>query len=171
MPSFTPDQISRHDLDWQILRDGGIALYMQSDPLQVDLSWLRSHGYKIEELECSSWHSEQAMHEALASALHFPSYYGRNLNALNDCLCDDLGISPSTGLAVVFHHFDRFAKVSQSAHSVVHTFAAASRHHMLLGERLLLLLQCNDPNSSFRGLAPVDASWNAKEWLLRDRGV
>lgn len=40
------------------------------------------------ELNCISITTPQALHEALAEALHFPQWYGHNLDALYDCLTD-----------------------------------------------------------------------------------
>ncbi|MFI8943197.1 barstar family protein [Streptomyces syringium] len=55
------------------------------------------------------------MHRAIAAALHFPDYYGHNLDALNDCLGDVACFGPyddepeRTGLALSFANYDRFA--------------------------------------------------------------
>lgn len=32
--------------------------------------------------------TKEVMHSYLAGKLHFPSYYGKNLDALHDCLCE-----------------------------------------------------------------------------------
>ena len=38
------------------------------------------------QLSARKWRTEQDVHDALARALQFPGYYGRNLDALFDCL-------------------------------------------------------------------------------------
>ena len=38
------------------------------------------------QLSARAWRTEQDVHDALARALQFPGYYGRNLDALFDCL-------------------------------------------------------------------------------------
>ena len=40
------------------------------------------------QLSAARWLSADAAHEELAAALDFPEYYGRNLDALHDCLTD-----------------------------------------------------------------------------------
>ncbi len=37
-------------------------------------------------LDCAGLENAQALHEALAEALQFPEWYGKNLDALYDCL-------------------------------------------------------------------------------------
>ena len=40
------------------------------------------------QLSAAAWHTARDAHDALAQALRFPDYYGRNLDALHDCLTD-----------------------------------------------------------------------------------
>ena len=40
------------------------------------------------QLSAAAWRTEGDAHEALARALSFPAHYGRNLDALHDCLTD-----------------------------------------------------------------------------------
>ena len=39
-------------------------------------------------VDCAPLQTADAFHEALAGALEFPDYYGKNLDALFDCLTD-----------------------------------------------------------------------------------
>ena len=39
-------------------------------------------------VDCAGIPDKAALHLALAGALHFPEYYGKNLDALYDCLMD-----------------------------------------------------------------------------------
>ena len=41
-------------------------------------------------IDCTLIPDKAALHQALAQALHFPNYYGNNLDALYDCLTDIL---------------------------------------------------------------------------------
>lgn len=49
--------------------------------------------------------------EKIAKAMHFPSYFGKNWDALNDCLTD-MEWERATGYVLLFQSPDRFIKTS-----------------------------------------------------------
>lgn len=171
MALFTDDEIHDGNADWQILRDGGISLYLRPAVLEAELEWLRSRDYELKELDSGLWLTEALMHDALASALCFPAYYGRNLDALNECLTEDVAVPTIGGLVLVLKRFHLFAEVSSLARAVLDICARASRSYMLSGRRFMVLVHSDDPLSRFDGLGCVDAGWNRKEWLLKNRGL
>ncbi len=58
---------------------------------------------KIYHLSCVHLHSVDELHAALAAVLDFPPYYGRNMDALYDCLTEKAAGSPFT---LSLHHWD-----------------------------------------------------------------
>ncbi len=81
--------------------------------LQEAITELERLGYRVVLLDAGTWHDEADFHRDIAEALSFPSYYGRNLDALNDCLVTDAaegehGWDPAndTGLVLVFDNVD-----------------------------------------------------------------
>ena len=168
MASFTDDEVVREALDWVILRDGGIALYWRASVLEADLQQLRTRDYEVKDIDASLWLTEEAMHEALAVELRLPAYYGRNLDALDDSLVSDLQVSRVGGLVIVLRHYDK-AVERDVADVVLDILAKACRCHMLQGERLLVLVQSDDPQISFRSLGAVGAVWNYREYLTTSR--
>src|SRR5438876_1591342 len=103
MAVFRDDDLQR--LDWRLLLQGPITLYYRPEVLTEDIAWFANHGYLINHFDCRTWETSADMHAALAAELAFPDYYGRNLNALNDCL-SDLLIPDESGRALVFSHYD-----------------------------------------------------------------
>src|SRR4029434_442392 len=89
-------------LDWSLLQNGATTLYLRPEFLAEDVEWLETHDYQIDRFECSAWIDESKMHEALSSGLGFPAYYGRNLDALNDCIID-IEIPEASGRVLIFH--------------------------------------------------------------------
>jgi RNAse (barnase) inhibitor barstar len=185
MAVFKADELHDEQLDWTILRDGGVCLYWRQEILTDELNWLKSNEYKIISFEAaewqsaSEWESERRMHESLKAQLSFPDYYGKNLDALDECMLDDLVVPDSGGLALVLNHYDRFSNPvdlpasgeRRTAEVVLSIFAKAVRYHMLFGRRLLILVQSDDPKIEFGRFGGVAASWNHREWLNKNRGL
>jgi hypothetical protein len=176
MAVFTKEEIGE-TLDWAILRDGGVSLYHKRTYLDEDIAWLTSRRYLIYPIDCASWVSSAAMHDSLKQVLEFPDYYGRNFDALNDCL-RDIDVPLDGGAAVLLDRFDLYAHALGTPTSERHDakvllgiFARASREALLSGRRFITLVQSDDPRMHFEGLAPVHAQWNWREWLMKNRGL
>ena len=177
MAAFGQDE--DNTLDWEILRDGGISLYRNRQYLSDDAQWLELRGYRTLAVDCAIWTSYAAMHESLEESLSFPAYYGRNFNALEDCLWD-LEVPDDGGLALILKSYDTYARGLGSANqktgmddakAVLHILAGTSRYFLLFGKRFIVLVQSDDPRMSFEGLGGVATQWNRREWLNKDRGL
>jgi len=185
MANFKANEVNDEQRDWIILRDGGVHLYLRQEILADDIDWLKANGYRIisfdaaEWQSASDWESERLMHESLKAQLSFPDYYGKNLDALDECILEDLVVPDAGGLALVLNHYDRFFTPLSStavhdrstAEVVLSILAKAVQYHMLFGRRLLILVQSDDPNIQFGRLGGVAASWNHREWLNKNRGL
>ena len=102
------------DLAFRLVANTFVTLFWRLALFDETTDWLRTHGYDVVRLNASDWVEEADLHRELAAALEFPSYYGKNLDALNDCMRDvvtcDYGTSPeATGLVLAFTGYDRFA--------------------------------------------------------------
>jgi RNAse (barnase) inhibitor barstar len=171
MVTFSHESKDYQRLDWTLLQNGAVTLYLRPEILNEDLEWLRVHQYRIDTFKCSAWNSEKEMHQALASGLDFPGYYGCNLNALNDCL-SDIEIPEESGRVLVFQRYDAFAaKVPDVAWAVLDIAEVNSRRFLLFGQRLLVLVQSDDPRISFEPVGGRSATWNLREWLNKSRGL
>ncbi|WP_171905259.1 barstar family protein [Cellulosimicrobium cellulans] len=111
---------------------------------------LAAHEFQVVVLEAGSWSTGAEVHRDIAVALDFPAYYGRNLDALNDCFSDvvarEYGWQPSAaGLALVFLGFDRFAAaLPDFAPALVDILVTQARDASEAGATMVLLLQSDD---------------------------
>src|SRR5579872_5137179 len=100
MAVFAINDFDFQRLDWRLLQNGAVVLYLRRDILEPDIAWLKEHAYEVKRLDCLTWSDERAMHLAMAATLSFPDYYGMNLIAMNDCI-SDLEIPAEGGLVLV----------------------------------------------------------------------
>jgi RNAse (barnase) inhibitor barstar len=169
MATFSIEGSDFERLDWRLLQNGAVSLYCRHDVLDADLDWLWKHGYRVAELD-GRWSDADAMHAAFAKTLSFPDYYGKNLDALNDCI-SDLDVQDG-GLVLVFRRFDAFASRHRAvAQAVLDILAHNARRFLLFGRRLIVLVQSDDPKISFEPIGATAVGWNPKEWSHKDRGV
>lgn len=154
-------------LDWKILQNGWASLYWRPEVLNRDLEWFKKEKFETILFDCSGWGQTKNIHKALKKQLHFPDYYGENINALNDCL-SDLQINDN-GLVIVFEKFHLANK--DYAFPLLDTFADNARKHVLFGKKLITLIQTDDPGYQIEPIGACSISWNFSEWLNKDRGL
>jgi hypothetical protein len=115
------------------------------------------------------------MHSNLARAFEFPQYYGRNLDALNDCLQDVAfycygAQSDSAGTVLILNHFDGFARSNREvAQALLDIYAGVASMAMLIGHRMLCLVQSDDPQLEFDPVGGSPVMWNPQEWQRAKR--
>jgi RNAse (barnase) inhibitor barstar len=169
MAAFSDNDFDR--LDWQLLQNGAINLYYREPILREDISWLADHGYLIHEFDCGIWNSQSDFHEEVRAKLNFPGWYGENIDAFNDCLCD-IEIPHDGGTALVFRRFDCFlSKEPEFAEWVLDDIQGNSRMHSLFGQRLFAMLQSDDPSLKLKPVGECYARWNRREKLNSARGL
>ena len=177
MAAWEFDAETTQQVDFRLVHNTFVTMFWQSSLLDETANWLRSHGYSSVEFDAGSWGSDADMYDDVAARLDFPDYFGRNLDALNDCMRDvasgDYGWTPdATGLVIVLRAFDAFTRMNRSAAQVMlDIFAKQARTAMLVGNRVICLVQSNDPNLTFAPVGAMPVMWNDAEWLDSKRGV
>ncbi|MFD4553922.1 barstar family protein [Streptomyces sp. NPDC058469] len=175
MAAFDPDADLSDDLALRLMADSFVTLYWRRSLLDEATAWLRDHDYQVVILDAGQWTAEADMHRDVASALDFPDYYGRNLDALNDCLRDvesfEYGSTrDTTGLVIVFTDYDHFARAEpRAAHTVLNILADRARSAALFGHRIMGLVHSNDPNIEFDPVGAMPVMWNDAEWFDASR--
>lgn len=161
MATFRNEPEEWQRLDWMILHNGWVSLYARPEFLLLDISWFRKERYRVSELDCAKWTDAVAMHADLKLKFRFPEDYGNSLKALKDNLSEVSIIG--AGLVVVLHHFDKLEK--SVAEDLLNILVESARFHLLLGERMIILAQVDDPKITYEPVGAMPVAWNPHEWL------
>jgi len=154
--------------DFEILKNGPINKYYKNSVLDLDVNWFIENRFDVYDINVKNWNKKN-FHKELKSNLNFPDYYGENLNAFNDCL-GDMNIPRYKGVVLVFRQYDEFINnARQSAEAILDIIAQESRVWLLNGQKLIALIQSNDPNLELPKLGGINPIWNSAEWFNDDR--
>lgn len=141
---------ARQRFDWALLRSGSVARYGSAFHFEAAQRRLGELGYRVHLLDAASWHTTEDLHDALAAALAFPAWYGRNLDALDDLL-DDVaafrlgGDSSATGTVLAIDHFERLCAIDRrTAAALLDIYARHARFAAHLGHPMLCLVASAD---------------------------
>lgn len=161
------------DRAFLLATNGPVTLFRSREVLAETTAWLAEHGYQLVGLAAGGWTTLAGFHEDIKAGLDFPDYYGHNLDAFNDCMRDvatyDYGASPdATGTVLVFTGYDAFAgREPRAAQVILDIIAGTARSAMLVGHRLLCLVQSDDPRLGFEPLGATRAEWSPTRWPTR----
>lgn len=158
-------------LDRQLLQNGPIILYFQQRILEETIEWFRQQNYEVVSFDCRQWTSREDFFSDVSQRLNFPAYFGRNLDAFNDCL-SEIALPEKRGTILMFLRFETFAaRHHQFAWDVLDIIATNAYRFLLDAYRLITLVQSDDPKLSFQPVGAHPVSWNPREWLNKNRGV
>ena len=171
MAVFRDDADDFQRLDYALLQNGSVTLYYRAEFLAEEVAWLAKYNYRTDNFDCATWQTKEDMLAAFASTLEFPSYFGQNLDALDDCL-SDIDVPEDGGRVLIFHRYDVFAtKMPDVAWTVLDIIETNSRRFLLFGQHLITLLQSDDPRIQFQAVGGSPVMWNNREWLDKNRGL
>lgn len=66
-------------------------------------------------IDCTEIRSREDLHEVFARELHFPAWYGRNLDALHDCLTELTGTVRLLDWDVAEHNLGKYGLAAKKA--------------------------------------------------------
>lgn len=152
-----------------------VQLFQSRAVLDRAVDDARESGWSVIRFDARHWATAAAMHTDLADALSFPDYYGRNLDALNDCMRDvvagDYGFAKhAVGGLIVIDAFDRFhRREPQVAQVLIDVLGRAAVDALAHRWQLATFLRVDDPDFSPPPFAAQAAIWNPQEWLRAHR--
>ncbi len=83
--------------------------YLAPRDMRAFLGAVKKSGLKLIRVSLKDVHDKQSLLDAIASALDFPEWFGRNWDALEDCLTD-LSWKKARGYVLLFEHGAEFAR-------------------------------------------------------------
>lgn len=170
MAYFEMDVSTLSRLDFKVLRDGGITAYHAESVLAEDLQWFEQQGYDIREFDGLAWPDESDFHGDIARALEFPSWYGQNLDAFNDCM-RDVDIPSAGGMVLVIRNADAGHLDCDWFRIALDILTSIVRLKLLFGRRFIVLLHSDSPGFVLPRIGGFDVQWNPREWLDSSRGL
>ncbi|WP_157887877.1 barstar family protein [Frondihabitans sp. PAMC 28766] len=177
MSAFGHEEGLSHDVGFQLLREGPISLFHRQTLLDADVARLEGAGYQLVRFDAAAWSDEEAMLREIAVALNFPPSPRHSLDGTNDWFWDLVGYEwgwdpKSTGLVILFLHFDRYEKLfPESAWSILDIIARHSHLAALFGQRLICIAQSDDPLIQMPSVGASGVRWNFRETFKKDRLV
>ena len=158
---FVPEDELSHPVDFLLLQNGPVSAYTDATALSRDLSALAERGYRIERFACDRWSSEDDLHDEFASRFSFPDYYGRNMDALDECMADTdvVHVPGRGGLCIVLDRLDLWA---DRPDVLLRVLASAARYWLLFGRRLMVLVLVGD--RTWR--SPYDLGATIADWRI-----
>ncbi len=153
-------------LDERMLMSGAVSLYHERDILDDDASGLKSLGYRVYVLDASHWLTTGSFHAGVRLMLNIRGRYIENLDGFSDGLTR-LELSPMGRAALVFLHFDVFARQCRLlAQQVLDVIETQSRRMLVDGNRLLALVHSDSTTLEIEPVGAVPVTWNEREWQL-----
>ncbi len=155
---------------FQLFFNSDVVLFYKREYIEKSIIELSKESFRIYHLECLNWKSKSDFHTEVAKKLGFPEYYGRNLDAFNDCISD---LYPSEfNTAIVFWNFQVLSKMDKEfSKSILDIIQRQSRYAKKNGNQLSALIQTNNPIEIIQNIGAIDAEWNSEEWLNSSRGL
>lgn len=100
-------------------------------------------GVRVFFLDGARIHDKASFLAIAAEAMAVPAYFGRNWDALDECI-RDLAWAPATGYLLVYDRFDRFARADPAAWEIaLDVFRSAIEHWQAKGVPMYVLLRGN----------------------------
>jgi hypothetical protein len=160
MAAFSADDCNR--LDFEILAEGGVALYHEYEILGEDIAWLAVERYEVLQFDEASIDTIELFHAEIARKLGRDDY-APTFEGLRDAL-SEVQVPHDGGYALVLQAVDQLMIENPTAvHRLVELFAELSREFLLTGQRFVVLLQTDDPQITLPPFGARMLAWNPRE--------
>lgn len=129
-----------NQLDWSLLQNSNLNLYIDESIFRSDLSWLKENQYKIIEFDCKKWNTKFDIDkEFIDLGIMYDNC--SNLDALKDCIAE-IELSDKSDAVIVLRNFNQVVEVfgEKYAEDFLDVIALKAREYLLFGVRLIVLV-------------------------------
>ncbi len=169
MAVFRSEDCNR--LDFEILADGGVALYYQYEVLGEDLAWFALERYEVIQFDEEALDTIDSFHFEARLKLGFADDYEPTLEGLREGL-SELFVPEQGGVALVLPGMHRIAgQDAEGLRALLGVVSEMSHEFLLTGQRFLALLQSDDPELDVGQFGSRTMTWNPRERIPWTRGL
>ena len=170
MGVFTPEDCNR--LDFEVLAEGGVALYYQHDVLAEDLAWLALERYEVVQFDEEATESLDAFHfEARLKLAADDGEYEASNEGFREA-ASRLEVPEPGGVALIFTGIERMVAEDKLATMLLlDALSDLSREFLLFGRRFITLAQTDDPDLKLGAVGAKQITWNPRERAGWTRGL
>ncbi len=173
LAAFTEKETEDQWQIWQLFQNGGVVLFHQQAVLDAATDELTQNGYRVYRIECQYHKDEDAVLCAIVDSLGIQRYQNIGLDGFNDFI-SQIDFDGCTGVVVVLAAFQHFRQAfPERSFAILDIMADNHRSHLLFGNRLLTLVQSDDPriDEQISAIGGYKPSWNPAEWMNKNRGL
>ncbi len=174
MTSFTDIEIKQFPQIFDLFKNGGVVLYNRPELLIKMEEQLKNAGYLVHESNCEQKPQKESLLLEIVQSLPIPQFHPNvNLDGFNDYL-RYLEFSKHKGIVIIIKNFHLFYKSDRKwAYAIADIFAQQHRSHLLMGNRLLTILQSDDPrlDQKIGSIGGYEPRWNTVEKSYENRGL
>ena len=169
MAVFHPEDCNR--LDFEILAEGGVALYYQHEVLGEDLAWFALERYDVIQFDEEALDSLDGFHFEARLKFGFPEDYEPTFDSLREAL-SELGVPDEGGMALVLPGAHRMAQDDREGFiALMSVVSELSHEFMMTGQRFLTLVQSDDGELDVGAVGARTILWNPRERMGWTRGL
>ncbi|MCH9688785.1 MAG: hypothetical protein K0V04_45555 [Deltaproteobacteria bacterium] len=169
MAGFSPEDCNR--LDFEILAEGGVALYFQHEILGEDIAWFALERYEVIQFDEEALDSIEGIHFEARLKLGFPENYEPTFESLRESM-SEMDVPATGGVALVLPGIERVVVDDPAGmRGLLEVISGLSHEFLMTGQRFLALLQSNDAEIGLGQFGAREVVWNPRERMPWTRGL
>jgi hypothetical protein len=146
--------------DYRMFVTNPVAMFINDDILQKELTWMERQKNKIIELECDSWENLYSQFDRM---VNYAEWDDRD-EGKEEFFFREVVLSEQVGLVFLLKGFHRLDELNHERASLfLELFAEYAYKRAMIGERMLAFLQTDNPNLSYSIERPPLVNWHFNE--------